>query len=327
MDRSLGRSVLNFIANSFNDQFVWQEAIKARAQVRERRVNKPSRGCKEAFFPGQPVLLQDHISRKWDISGKISKIRQAPDGKILSYEILTDKGHLTTRHRSMIKSVPNVNNESNNIPGIIDDDDSGEDPNTDVPATWSLGDRLRARKITIHEAEEAILKNSIPVEQSQQHEADELSSPAEQSQQRENSHNQASRSNMFALSAFSSFSNQVSAAATLSSTARESPAMSADTGRGIATKLSRADPVLKENSVSTIVEEQGALSVNITSCTVFNKGSQAGLSVNQVVLPSQVHPRSLSLVDRVQEQICWWANHISITEDHRRCQRTVASPV
>ena len=112
--------------------------------------------------------------------------------------------------------------------------------------------------------------------------------------------------------------SQVSAAASLSGTARESPARSADSGRGIATKLSRADPALKENSVSTIVEEQGALSVNITSCTVFNKGSQAGLSVNQVVLPSQVHQRSLSLVDRVQEQICQWFIHIrtsKITED------------
>ena len=119
--------------------------------MRERRVNRPSRGCKEAFAPGQPVLLQDHISRKRDISAKISRIRQAPNGKILSYEILTDKGHLTTRHRSMIKSVPNVNNESNNIPGIIDDDDSGEVPNTEVPATWSRGDRkqpfMKLRKL------------------------------------------------------------------------------------------------------------------------------------------------------------------------------------
>ena len=98
--------------------------------MRERRVNRPSRGCKEAFFPGKPVLLQDHISRKWNISGKISKLRQAPDGKILSYEILTSKGHLTTRHRSMIKSVPNVDNNPNNIPGIIDGDDSEEVPNT-----------------------------------------------------------------------------------------------------------------------------------------------------------------------------------------------------
>ena len=123
---------------------------------------------------------------------------------------------------------------------------------------------------------------------------------------------------MIALSALSSFSNQVSAAATLSSTARESPALPADSEKGIATKLSRADPALKENSVSTIVEEQGALSVNITSCTVFNKGSQAGLSVNQVVLPSQVHQRSLSLVDRVQEQICQWFIHIRY---HRRTSK------
>ena len=315
VDRFLGRSVLNFIPNSFNDQFVWQEAIKARAQVRERRVNRPSRGCKEAFSPGQPVLLQDHISRKWDISGKISKIRQAPDGKILSYEILTDKGHLTTRHRSMIKSVPNVNNESNNIPGIIDDDDSGEVPNTDVPATWSRGDRLRAKKITIHEAEEAILKNSIPVEQSQQHEADELSSPVEQSQQRENFLNQASRSNMIALSALSSFSNQVSAAATLSSTARESPALPADSEKGIATKPSRADPALRENSmVSTIAKERRAPSTNRTSYRGFDKGSQGGLlSVDQVLASPQVSPGSLSLVDRVKEQICWWSSHITIT--------------
>ena len=96
--------------------------------MRERRVNKPSRGCKEAFSPGQQVILQDHISRKWDIPGQISKIRQAPDGKILSYEIMTDKGHLTTRHRSMIKSVPNVNNEATNIPDIVDD------PKPDKPA-------------------------------------------------------------------------------------------------------------------------------------------------------------------------------------------------
>ena len=52
VDRFLGRSVLNFIPNSFNDQFVWQDAIKARAEVREKRVNKKSRGCKEAFYPG-----------------------------------------------------------------------------------------------------------------------------------------------------------------------------------------------------------------------------------------------------------------------------------
>ena len=81
VDRFLGRSVISLISNSFNDQFVWQDAIKARAEVRERRVNRPSRGCKEAFSPGQPVLLQDHISRKWDIPGKFKKLDRLQMGR------------------------------------------------------------------------------------------------------------------------------------------------------------------------------------------------------------------------------------------------------
>ena len=110
--------------------------------MRERRVNKPSRGCK------------DHITRKWNIPGQISKIRLAPDEKILSYEIRTDKGHLTTRHRSMIKAIPKVNNEANNVPAIVDAPD--DDSKTPDPANiWSRGDRLRAKTATIHEADES----------------------------------------------------------------------------------------------------------------------------------------------------------------------------
>ena len=88
VDRFLGRSVINFIPNSFNDQFVWQDAIRARAEVRERRVNKPSRGCKETFSPGQQVILQDHISRKWDIPGQISKLRQAPHHQMGKFSLI-----------------------------------------------------------------------------------------------------------------------------------------------------------------------------------------------------------------------------------------------
>ena len=219
----------------------------------------------------------------------------------------------------MIKSVPNVNNEANNIPDIVDD--SGEDPKTDEPAnTWSRGDRLRAKTVTIHEAEESILKNFIPVEHSQQHEADDLilktSSLVEQSQQGKNFLNQASRSNMNALSALSSFSNQVSAAATLTSTARESPALPADSEKGIATKPSRADPALRENSmVSTITKERRAPSTNLTSYRGFDKGSQGGLlSVDQVLASPKVSQGSLSLVDRVKEQFCWYSSHINITD-------------
>ena len=144
----------------------------------------------------------------------------------------------------MIKSVPNVNNEANNIPDIVDD--SGDDPKTDKPAkTWSRGDRLRAKTVTIHEADDLILKTSSLVEHSQQHEADDLilktSSPVEQSQQGKNFLNQASRSNMNALSVFSS---RVTAISTLRRPGRESSALLADSEEGIVTKPSQGSGFL-----------------------------------------------------------------------------------
>ena len=87
VDRFLGRSVISFIPNSFDNTFVWQDAIKKRAEVRERRVKKPARGSKESFLIGQQVLLQDHVSKKWDTPGEIINLRLAPNNKILSYEI------------------------------------------------------------------------------------------------------------------------------------------------------------------------------------------------------------------------------------------------
>ena len=124
-------------------------------------MNKPSRGCKETFSIGQKVILEDYITKLWDIPGQISKIRLAPDEKILSYEIMTDKGQITTRHRSMIKATPKVNIEANTIPAIVVDDPDDDDSNTSDPANiWSQGGRLRAKTATIHEADDLMLKTS-----------------------------------------------------------------------------------------------------------------------------------------------------------------------
>ena len=84
VDRFLGRSVISYIPNSFNNIFVWQDAIKKRAEVRERRVRRPARGCKESFEIGKQILLQDHISKNWNIPGRITNVRLALDDKILS---------------------------------------------------------------------------------------------------------------------------------------------------------------------------------------------------------------------------------------------------
>ena len=49
VDRFLGRSVMNFIPNSFNDQFVWEDAIKARSQAREKEWLENNEGARNPF--------------------------------------------------------------------------------------------------------------------------------------------------------------------------------------------------------------------------------------------------------------------------------------
>ena len=57
-------AIINYIPNSFDNTFESREAIKRRAEVREKRVAKPQLGCKETFEIGEKVLLQDHMSKK-----------------------------------------------------------------------------------------------------------------------------------------------------------------------------------------------------------------------------------------------------------------------
>ena len=139
--------------------------MRKRAEVRERRVRRPARGCKESFATGKHILLQDHVSKKWNIPGEITNVRLAPDNKILSYEIRTDNGNLTTRHRPFIKKIPQINNEAN-VPVIVDDPSAPSD-DTKIPEpaeTWTRGGRLRAKLSTIHtlESNDPISKISSP---------------------------------------------------------------------------------------------------------------------------------------------------------------------
>ena len=48
---------------------------------------------------GQRVRLQNISTRDWELKGTIDQIRTANDGRVVSYDVLTDKGHMTTRHR------------------------------------------------------------------------------------------------------------------------------------------------------------------------------------------------------------------------------------
>ena len=203
------------------------------------------------------------MSKKWDIPGEITNVRLAPDNKILSYEIRTNKGNLTTRHRSMIKGTPNIDNEAN-IPIIVDNPSApGDGSATPEPAeAWSTEDRLRAKSATIHtlEADDPILKTSSP---------DRPRSAVEYF---------PSWINISGMKAVSDSCDQTATAATIPSwPSRESSDCQAAT---MATKPSRPDSALteqrEETQVSMTAKEGSVLLTNHTSWQSVHQGSQGG---------------------------------------------------
>ena len=134
------------IPNSFDASFSWAEAIRARGERRERRVNKPARGVKHKYQIGEICTLQDPVSKKWETQATVVGVRLAPDGQILSYELQTDRGK-TTRHRKyMRKTLPEVEVEELSPRAGESIADSNIPVNEEVIADQPVSSRLRARK-------------------------------------------------------------------------------------------------------------------------------------------------------------------------------------
>ena len=95
------------LPNSLDRSSNWEENVEVRGQKRQARVDKKGRtvGKKQTFEIGETVKLQDLKTKKWTNGGEITSIRTIPDGTIANYEILTDNGTLTTRHRRYIQKV------------------------------------------------------------------------------------------------------------------------------------------------------------------------------------------------------------------------------
>ena len=52
--------------------------------------------------------------KSWGLIGTIERRRTADDGKIVSYDIMTDKGYLTSRHRCYLKHLNKAHDNKNN---------------------------------------------------------------------------------------------------------------------------------------------------------------------------------------------------------------------
>ena len=103
MERFLGRSINTQLPNSLAKGFSFEEAIRERAAVREKRWSKPEKGTKLIYRVGEVVKLQHPKTKMWDEEGTIQAVRTALDGQILSYDILLPSGGVTVRHRKFLR--------------------------------------------------------------------------------------------------------------------------------------------------------------------------------------------------------------------------------
>ena len=74
-------------------------------------------------------MIQNIKTKDFFLTGTVESQKQADDGKILSYNILTDKGFSTTWHRRFLRPLVAVNDPE--IPESVESNDG--DKTTDLP--------------------------------------------------------------------------------------------------------------------------------------------------------------------------------------------------
>ena len=67
------------------------------------------------------------------MKGTIERVRTADDGRVVSYDVLTDKEYMTTRHRRYLKRL-----HKDHDPKIINDKQSDVIKNADLPNIESV---------------------------------------------------------------------------------------------------------------------------------------------------------------------------------------------
>merc|ERR1711867_203330 len=102
-DRFFGRSVRSRLPNSFDPEVRSNELIKKRITKYDAWIKNKNKRNKIIYQIGQRVRLQNVSTRDWDLKGTIDKVRIADDRRVVSYDILTDKNHMTTRRRRYLK--------------------------------------------------------------------------------------------------------------------------------------------------------------------------------------------------------------------------------
>ena len=91
------------LPNSFDPEIRSTELIKRRIIKHDARIKNKNKTNKIRYQIGQRVRLQNISTRDWELKGTIDRVRTADDGRVVSYDVLTDRNHMTTRHRRYLK--------------------------------------------------------------------------------------------------------------------------------------------------------------------------------------------------------------------------------
>merc|ERR1712208_121932 len=103
-ERFFGRSVRSRLPNSINPEIKRSELIKRRIQKHDARIKNKNKTNKILYEVGQRVRLQNIATRDRDLKVSIDRIRTADDGRVLSYDVFTDRNHMTTRIQQVFKA-------------------------------------------------------------------------------------------------------------------------------------------------------------------------------------------------------------------------------
>ena len=91
-ERFFGRSIRSRMPNSVNPEIKSAELINKRVEKHDNRIKGRNKTNKILYQVGERVRLQNVANKDWALKGTIDLLRTTDDGRVVSYDIIMDKG-------------------------------------------------------------------------------------------------------------------------------------------------------------------------------------------------------------------------------------------
>ena len=103
MMRFHGRSPRTYLPNSIERLVEHKQLIKSRMEKQIKLALKKGRTSADQFQPGDKIVIQDNITKRWSKKGTILETRSSEDGSAQSFKILTEDDREVIRNKRFLK--------------------------------------------------------------------------------------------------------------------------------------------------------------------------------------------------------------------------------